>query len=233
MVYVFASLDEAFPDPFQHLVATQVPTLTPIPKPQEPSAYNETYGAPYTPPPRAFPDTQHSVEYDAVMAQPTKTIHVPGISATQSTQMTGAPIHQKDFRPELNSLVGSSLPPVPLERDGSKISLGPIETLQLPKQMFSPCGKPLNVGGSTLISKLPKTTVENFTEQTLNIPMPQSKGEWETMIQQLENYGKARGWNRNNFEWQIWLQDMIPYILFGVFVLFVLEGTIRLGKSKK
>lgn len=250
MTYVFASLDEAFHDPYHDLVKTQSqkqPTLgvqaTQFQQSSSPeSNLTESSlprGAP-APPPRPYPDAQPSVEYDAVMTAPTQTIHIPSHAQPSQTSIRqSAPVQQPDFRPSLASSIGSSLPPTPFERDQSRIPLAS-NPINLPDSLYSPQGKkPVNMGGATLIRELPSTpypqqhTIEGFTNQSF--PMPTSREEWEELLQQLEAFGKKQGWNRRSqsMEWQVWLQDMIPYILLGVFVVFVLEGAVRLGANLK
>lgn len=250
MVYTFCSLDEAFPDPYSNL--TKGRTIASPPSSIEgslsggnvsgrmganpsPSAYPGTSSnaAPIpkaTPPPRPYPDTQTSVEYDAIMAEPTKDIHIPSLATTSPSEATPASVSEKDFKPQLFNLVGSSHPPVPLERNASMINLGPTGTFQLPVSMYSPEGPKLNLGGETPIHQLKQQVKENFVNPG-EMNMPQTKQEWEELLNKLEKYGQMKGWKRNssNMEWQLWLQDMIPYILLGVFVVFILEGAIKLG----
>ena len=252
MVYVFASLDEAFPDPFQNLTHSknEIPTNTPTPyqrTPPEAHPGTTQNATPFSPPPRPYPDTQQSVEYDAIMANPPKTIHLPSLAAASSPSASPAPVSAPDYHPTFQTLVGSSLPPVPLERNGSKLSLGPASSIQLPSSMFAPQGAPLNMGGSTPIMSIRQqefiekqqkpiqsNSIEHFTLPGTNttITMPTTKKEWEELMEQLETLGKSRGWSRPKnemIEWQLWLQDTIPYILLGVFIIFLLEGAAKIG----
>jgi hypothetical protein len=251
MTYVFASLDEAFNDPYHDLVKTQSqkqPSLgvqatqfQQIPSPESNLTQSSLpRGAP-APPPRPYPDAQPSVEYDAVMSAPTQTIHVPSQAQPSQTSIRqSAPVQQPDYRPSLATSIGAFMPPTPFERDQSRLPLAS-NPINLPDSLYSPQGKkPVNMGGATLIRDLPLsattqegTIMEGFANQSF--PMPTSREEWEELLQQLEAFGKKQGWTRRSqsMEWQVWLQDMIPYILLGVFVVFVLEGAVRLGANMK
>lgn len=158
---VYAPLDEAFPDPFQHH------TINPRSQEIISSVESHKYAPILEPPPRAFPDYQPAVEWDAVFTEPTKIVSEPTPN-----------------QPELRI------------------------------QKYTP-----------IIEPVKKTMIEPFVN-----PMPTKRQEWEELFAQMEQYGKMQGWMKHERSWTIWFQELIPYVLLGVFIIFLLEGIAKLRR---
>lgn len=152
---------------------------------------------------------------------------LPQESASMSAGLPKQQSVQAIHAPGPNALaIQKPMEPVPNSR----------EPIRLPTSMFAesyPDEK------STPIHKLQKL-VENFTDG-VRIKMPTNQEEWSQMLRKILAFGIENGWvlpqdlvvlfqRGTSRDWNLWLQEMIPYVLIGVFLVFFVNTTAKLFK---
>ena len=157
----------------------------------------------------------------------------------------GTPIEYRKTIPQADASMHAALPPVEETRVvmqapgpnalATKKPVEPVpnsrEPIHLPTSMFAQDDK------ATPISHI----IENFMDKATSFTMPSNQEEWENMLRQILAYGIAKGWvlpqdlivlfqHGTSRDWNLWLQEMIPYVLLGAFIVFFLNTAYKLFK---
>ena len=153
----------------------------------------------------------------------------------------GTPVEWRQTIPQGGASMNAGLPDV---QSGNKPIYAPGPNVLAVKKQMEPVpnsSEPLYLPPSVYEEEAPvkqvQDTFENFADM---ITLPGNRDEWSVVLRKILAIGIENGWmiprdlvvlfqqGGQSKDWNIWLQEMIPYVFVGAFLIFFLNIVYKL-----